>query len=419
MQRPMAISERRMPELGRIRMGAKRTTKNKAGKEITFPTSLETWRLTSPSRERLLAAVQLGWGEEVQPWQSPGGPQWELYTTLSEINVVVPPWSSFSRFYEQWGSNLLARRCDGMNILESSEESDIGRPCICMDPDQNVPDKCPLVTRLQVIIPELPGFGVWRFETHGINSSIEMAAIVPFLEKLSCERTMVNCVLSIVSQSSRDKTTGQTRRYKVGTIQPRHATMLELVAGMVPDSALAIPRTPDRKQIQAAMGDLGYGDEDIPVQHHSMIGDRMRESEPNPFAPGGEYEHISAPAQGRPEATIVPEVDDPDGSLAEMLRQCDSLLSFVGDERFVSDLLTQIFHGKPATRESLAKVPVAGRARVLRVLRHCVQEIKRTHMPPAGRLPEWVQEERKRIESMTVPAGDGDKAKTEALSLEG
>lgn len=303
MPRPaMQSQSTRIPELGRIRMGAKKSI-NKNGKEVTFPSALDTWRLTSPSFERLQAAVDLGWGSEVQPWQSPNGQQYELFTTLTNIDVVVPPWAAFSTNYERWGSNLLIRRCNGVEIISSGSEEDIGCPCICMNPefDIEMDERCDLVTRLNVIISTLPGFGVWRFETLGYNSNAEMAGVVPLLESLSAQHLFVSCSLSIVSRSGRDRKTGQVRRYKIGTIQPKMANMLELASGYVRDEALALPRPqkPEPRQISQAMYDLGYDCDAPPVEYHKPIERTISEPEGNPYKGDGERSHIKAPSQGR------------------------------------------------------------------------------------------------------------------------
>src|SRR5690606_36837148 len=104
------------------------------------------------------------WGGEVRPWDNGGSPEHELYTDTNQVPVVVPPTEmAFSQWYEQWSAGGCQVRCDG----QWDQQGD--RACHC-DPESRA---CKITTRLSVMLPDLPGLGVWRVETHGYYAAVE------------------------------------------------------------------------------------------------------------------------------------------------------------------------------------------------------------------------------------------------------
>lgn len=174
---PIIELQRRIREVGRIRLGAQKTAKS--GKK--YPAGLDTFRLTTTDRDTLEAAAQL-YGGEVREWaDAPGrGQQWELFTESNALPILIPPVSDtlpidelFSQWYEAWKGGGCEHRCDGQT------DSLTGDPCVC-DPD---PEKreCKPTTRVKVILRGLPGFGTWRLESHGWNAAVELGASVELL----------------------------------------------------------------------------------------------------------------------------------------------------------------------------------------------------------------------------------------------
>lgn len=163
--------QRRLHERGRIRLGRKVP----AGNGKSRPEKLDRFRLTSSDRPALDAAAQL-WGGTVEPWQSPSGPQHELVTNTTDIAVVVPPSEmAFSQHMELWSGGGCVRRCDGAEMGD-------GSPCACVAADDQ---QCKPTTRLSVILPELPGIGLWRVESHGWYAASELAGTLALLESLA------------------------------------------------------------------------------------------------------------------------------------------------------------------------------------------------------------------------------------------
>jgi len=151
----------RLPELGRIRLGERKGEKG-------YPAKLDTFRFTSRDRV-LMEAIAKRFGGEVTEWASDDGPQWQVYSQTASLEVVVPKAElAFSQWFENWDGAVCRRRCDGHREVIGE------RPCIC-DPDNRL---CLPTTRLNVLLPDIPGMGVWRVESHGFNAAAEILGTV-------------------------------------------------------------------------------------------------------------------------------------------------------------------------------------------------------------------------------------------------
>lgn len=160
--------QRRLSEVGRIRIGQKVPTSGGSSR----PAKLETFRLTSPDRARIDAATTL-YGGTVAPWEAPAGKQWEVITDATTLPVIVPPTAmAFSQHYEVWSAGGCAVRCDGQWDTISD------KPCHC-DPDERA---CKPHTRLSVMLSEVPGLGVWRLDTGGFHAAAELQGAVQIVE---------------------------------------------------------------------------------------------------------------------------------------------------------------------------------------------------------------------------------------------
>lgn len=169
------VLQRRLVEVGRIRLGKKVATTEGRSR----PAKIDKFRLTSRDKARLDAAAAL-YGGTVEQWEG----QWELYTDAEIIPIVVVPGQALSQSFEEWGQRtvngqktpvICLRRCDGIT------EAISGEPCLCQ---QQPEPSCKPTTRLSVILTEVPGLGVWRLESHGWNAATELAGTVQMLEAL-------------------------------------------------------------------------------------------------------------------------------------------------------------------------------------------------------------------------------------------
>jgi hypothetical protein len=142
----------RARRLGEIRLGDKAPS--------GYPVSLDTFRLTSAAKGLLDQAAVL-WGGEVQPWDT----KWQIVTEATELPVIVPPQDPDNiTWYELWSQGGLQRRCDGDTMQD-------GDPCKC-DPDNR---ECSMVTRLSLMLPDMPDVGIWTLSSTGYYAASEMA----------------------------------------------------------------------------------------------------------------------------------------------------------------------------------------------------------------------------------------------------
>src|SRR6266849_1493437 len=197
---PIIDLQRRIAEIGRIRIGQQVPTAN--GK--TRPEKLETFRLTSPDKIRIEQASQLFGGNPCQ-WLAPAAQPWEVITTATALDVIVPPSDiAFSQWYELWSAGGCQRRCDGHN--ESISE---GR-CLC-DPENR---ECDIHTRLSVLLKDLPGLGVWRVDTQGYYAAVELQGAVEVIQIAAGRGQMLPARLRL-EQRAVKRPGEQTRRFAV------------------------------------------------------------------------------------------------------------------------------------------------------------------------------------------------------------
>lgn len=218
------IIQRRLTELGRIRMGEK----GQRGE----PTQRNTWRITSAA-QRLLEQVAEVYGGTVRPWTgAPDEGYFELATTSHELDILIPPTlASYSQALELWSGGGCVRRCDGVTEKLS------GKPCMC-NPDRR---ECQITTRVSVMLPKVPGLGVWRLDTKGWNAAATLPTTLETLGALAPGQ-WVPAVLRIQKQSSKKIVNGrsQTRRFVVPVIDIVSGTIGQALQGEL--SAVPAPR---------------------------------------------------------------------------------------------------------------------------------------------------------------------------------
>lgn len=159
---PLIDLQRRLSLVGAIRAGGEKQPKAPGRK-------LENWRITS-ARKALIEQAAALYGGDVTPWQSPVGQEYQTYTAVDELPVLLMPSYSLRQTYELWeGATKRMRLCDGV------DEELSGGPCIC---NQTGDDKCDLYTRLVVALPELDTLLGWRVITKGLNAAHELPTML-------------------------------------------------------------------------------------------------------------------------------------------------------------------------------------------------------------------------------------------------
>lgn len=213
----------RVNELGRIRLGDKEEFRAKDGTTKTRPAKLETFRLTSHDRTVLEKAAQL-YGGKVEAWtDAPDEGMWELTTAASELDIIIPrSLQSVSQNYELWQGGTCERRCDG-------RFEEVARvACLC-DPEAR---DCAVMTRISVILPRLPGLGLWRLDTKGWHAATTLPSTIDLLLMLS-QASMVPAVLRAEQRSKKVRDANgkvTTNRFVVPVLGAPGITIGQLVS---------------------------------------------------------------------------------------------------------------------------------------------------------------------------------------------
>lgn len=215
---PILDLQRRMIELGRVRLG----DKGPKGE----PRKLTTFRFTSSARP-LLEQIAERYGGTVRPWEgAPSEGYFEVTTEASEIEIILPPafseidgspTSRYSQWYELWSGGGCQRRCDGKTEMLSE------KPCLC-NPDERA---CKITTRVSFMLPG-SSVGVWRLDSHGYNAAVEAPTMLDFLRDASDAR-FIPALLRIEQRTK--KVGGQTRRFIVPVIDFPQAKVPEIEQG--------------------------------------------------------------------------------------------------------------------------------------------------------------------------------------------
>lgn len=218
---PLIGVQRRLAELGRLRYGEQ--VKPTDPKKKPYPRSLSKWRLTSASKE-LLEAAQAIYGGKVREWKdAPDEGMYELMSDATELDVLLPPVYSaedgtptypYMQAYELWEGPTLERRCDGETATVPKGRGLEAKPCLC-NPDARA---CSVVTRVTVMLPRLPGLGVWRMDSRGWTVATQLPGTLDLLSQAAAQRRFVPAVLRLERRSKKvrgDDGKVQTNRFIV------------------------------------------------------------------------------------------------------------------------------------------------------------------------------------------------------------
>ena len=295
---PILTLQRRVHELGRIRLGA-RSPGGRPGR------ALETFRFSSQRRD-LLEVLSQAHGGSVMAWDE----QWELVSNTDALAVLIPPEDvGFSQWREHWTADGCQRRCDGvMEVLHDV-------PCMCDADGQRI---CNDTTRLNVLLPDLESFGTWRVETHSYYAAMELRSAVELALGLAHRRGAHLAVGTLRIERRVVKRVGEPpKRFSVPVLDvamtpalPDHQTRPEAQAG---PQALAIAAARDDTDVPH-VARIARGDETAPVitlpasdakpptllaprEAEGVTGDDERKQQKRMFARVGELLPDTEPAQ--------------------------------------------------------------------------------------------------------------------------
>jgi hypothetical protein len=214
---PIVDIQPRPTEIGRIRTGEKT--------DRGLPKRLDHFRLTSQSQAAIARAAELYGGEPTVWSDAPDPGTYELRTETAALPIVIPTsLETVSQWYELWESGVEAvRRCDGVT------EQISGSPCFCTAGER----ECSPKTRVSVMLPDLPGLGVWRLDSGGYIAAASIPSTIELLARLTRD-PWVEATLRLVQRSTKARTAdGKTERHPfcVPVFDVRDRTLSELVSG--------------------------------------------------------------------------------------------------------------------------------------------------------------------------------------------
>ncbi|MGW6481271.1 recombination directionality factor [Streptomyces sp. NPDC055059] len=234
---PILDLQMRMRQLGEIRIGHVVSGVSAKGNAYTRPAKLDKFRFTSPSREILASVAEL-YGGEVKPWTpANGGPsEFEVYSTVNRLPVLIPPRDAVSQWYELYAGSQCKRRCDGV----TEQKSD--RPCMC-NPDER---DCAITTRVNVMLRDVPALGQWLLVSKGYHAAVTLP---PAAELLAQAGGYVAGWLGMEEKTAIVK--DKPARFKVPTLDVE-VTPAALMAGDLGGGKAAVAKGPERVAITAA-----------------------------------------------------------------------------------------------------------------------------------------------------------------------
>ena len=253
--------QRRGQQLGRIRIGQQVPSTKDPSK--MRPARLDTFRFTTQSQVAAHAIAEL-YGGQIKDWNG----EFEVITGQSAIGVTVPPRDQVvSQWYEMWSKGGCARRCD------SQVEQISGSPCLCPHADDptdvalveaaakerarlaalNPPQACKAVTRINLMLPDLPGLGVFRLDTHSYYAAVEIGDAAELMQAARDRGVFLPAVLRI---DHRQRTSqGKTKKYPVPVLEVM-ATFRQIASGQLEAGGLTaqLPPAPGQERLALTAG---------------------------------------------------------------------------------------------------------------------------------------------------------------------
>lgn len=224
--------QRKAAEHGRLRTGY--TQGNR-------PMRSATWVITSHSEEHVRTAAEL-WGGTPETWKPLNSTieQWRVITKTATIEALITPGDPLNQYNELWSGGGCQRRCNGQTELLSQQA------CICaarFGEDWHQQKKgtvCSATSRLNVMLPDLSGMGMWRAETHSFYAASEWGAMVDMVLAGTDGKGFLPVNLRI--EPRQRVANGQTKKFPVVVVELRGVTPRQALAGPL-STAVALDPT--------------------------------------------------------------------------------------------------------------------------------------------------------------------------------
>lgn len=194
------------------------------------PMRSATWVITSHSEEHVRTAANL-WGGEPEQWSPLNSTitQWRVITKASAIEALITPGDPLNQYNEMWSAGGCQRRCDGETELLTRQA------CLCarqFGEDWHTQPKgrvCSTTSRLNVMLPDLSGMGMWRAETHSFYAAGEWGGMVDMVLAGTDGKGFVPVTLRIEPRQVIRE--GKTKKFPVVVVELRGVTPRQALAG--------------------------------------------------------------------------------------------------------------------------------------------------------------------------------------------
>lgn len=254
---PLLDIQRRGRQIGEIRLGL--AVRGKDGK--TRPSKLSTLRFTCKSKDIAYRVAELLGGTPVQTELQNGVKTFDVVSEVDEIPVLVPPGDNvISQWYEMWTAAGCARRCNG-EVEQLTQEA-----CKCpSDPKVRAEQAksgsaCRAVTRLNVMLPDLPDLGVWLLSSTGFNAATELGGAAEVLAAARNQGVIIPAKLRLDQREKR--TPGQPIKKFVVPVLEVQATLRQLTELQRGDLADALPQA-SPATVKAIASGVSQIDDDV------------------------------------------------------------------------------------------------------------------------------------------------------------
>lgn len=192
---------RRLPRLGKIRLGVKKKKiSEKTGKEVEYPAEVDYFILDPQT------PVELENDKIKQEFSKLYG---EQPKSIKIMFPVANPDVYFPQFYKRYGSGT-ALKCkgDGETAVCATDEftaglkvirrDELGMPvvkCLGRECIYYKQKECSEIGTLQVLLPDLPGAGVWQITTGSYNSIVNLNSCIEYINAVCGRAHMMPLVL--------------------------------------------------------------------------------------------------------------------------------------------------------------------------------------------------------------------------------
>lgn len=240
---------RRLPRLGKIHLGIKKT-KVVNGREVEYPSAVDYF--VFPEDNSLYDELTKVFGEKPK-----------------ELRILIPlddeeRWASqYYRCYSrtrglickgdgETAIRMVDMRTGALADRDSTEVVMKEVPC----QGRNCPDyeqQCREIMNLQFLLPEVPGLGVWQIDTSSINSIRNINSAAELVKRIYGRISMIPLLLTIEPQEVQDSE-GKKRTVKILNLRTNR-TLLEMMETIT---------KPTPEMLAAGETELPVPDDEVP-----------------------------------------------------------------------------------------------------------------------------------------------------------